>query len=90
VSTLAYGSGLAIDGSYASSLSSVNIKAFGAKYGSYGSELNLFTSDDTSLLKRQTIASNGDISFYEGHWHDSEVVLGCFCGVFGYWYDPKQ
>ncbi len=60
-----YGSGLAIDGSYASSLSSLNIKAFGAKYNSYGSELNLFTSDDTSLLKRQTIASNGDISFYE-------------------------
>jgi trimeric autotransporter adhesin len=60
-----YGSGLAIDGSYASGLSSVNIKAFGAKFGSYGSELNLFTSDDTSLLKRQTIASNGDISFYE-------------------------
>jgi hypothetical protein len=60
-----YGSGLAIDGSYASALSSVNIKAFGAKYASYGSELNLFTSDDTSLLKRQTIASNGDISFYE-------------------------
>ena len=60
-----FGSGLAIDGSYASSLSSVNIKAFGAKFGSYGSELNLFTSDDTSLLKRQTIASNGDISFYE-------------------------
>jgi hypothetical protein len=60
-----YGSGLAIDGSYASSLSSVNIKAFGAKYGSYGSELNLFTSDDTSLLKRQTIAQNGSISFFE-------------------------
>jgi hypothetical protein len=38
-----YGSGLAIDGSYASALSSVNIKAFGAKFASYGSELNLFT-----------------------------------------------
>ena len=60
-----YGSGLAIDGSHASDLSSVNIKAFGPKFSSYGSELNLFTSDDTSLLKRQTIASNGDISFYE-------------------------
>ena len=60
-----YGSGLAIDGSYASDLSSVNVKAFGPKFSSYGSELNLFTSDDTSLLKRQTIASNGDISFYE-------------------------
>jgi cytoskeletal protein CcmA (bactofilin family) len=59
-----FGSGLAIDGSYASDLSSVNIKAFGAKFASYGSELNLFTSDDTSLLKRQSIASNGDISFY--------------------------
>jgi len=60
-----YGSGLAIDGSYASDLSSVNIKAFGAKYNSYGSELNLFTSDDTSLLKRLAIASTGDISFYD-------------------------
>ena len=60
-----FGSGLAIDGSYASDLSSVNVKAFGPKFSSYGSELNLFTSDDTSLLKRQTIASNGDISFYE-------------------------
>ena len=60
-----FGSGLAIDGSYANDLSSVNIKAFGAKYNSYGSELNLFTSDDTSLLKRLAIASNGDISFYE-------------------------
>jgi hypothetical protein len=60
-----FGSGLAIDGSYANDLSSVNIKAFGAKYNSYGSELNLFTSDDTSLLKRLAIASNGDISFYD-------------------------
>jgi hypothetical protein len=60
-----FGSGLAIDGSYASDLSSVNVKAFGPKFSSYGSELNLFTSNDTSLLKRQTIASNGDISFYE-------------------------
>jgi hypothetical protein len=77
-----YGSGLAIDGSYASALSSVNIKAFGAKFASYGSELNLFTSDDTSLLKRQTIASNGDISFYEDtgttaklFWDASEETL---------------
>ena len=60
-----YGSGLAIDGSYASDLSSVNIKAFGAKYGSYGSDLNLFTSSGTALLKRLAIASNGDISLYE-------------------------
>jgi hypothetical protein len=60
-----FGSGLAIDGSYASDLSSVNVKAFGPKFSSYGSELNLFTSNNTSLLKRQTIASNGDISFYE-------------------------
>jgi hypothetical protein len=60
-----FGSGLAIDGSYASDLSSVNVKAFGPKFSSYGSKLNLFTSNGTSLLKRQTIASNGDISFYE-------------------------
>ena len=78
-----YGSGLAIDGSYASDLSSVNVKAFGPKFSSYGSELNLFTSDDTSLLKRQTIASNGDISFYEDtgttakfFWDSSAESLG--------------
>jgi hypothetical protein len=69
-----YGSGLAIDGSYASDLSSVNIKAFGAKYNSYGSELNLFTSDDTSLLKRLAIASTGDISFYD----DTGTTQGLF------------
>ena len=78
-----FGSGLAIDGSYSSDLSSVNIKAFGAKFSSYGSELNLFTSDDTSLLKRQSIASNGDISFYEDtgtsqalFWDASAEALG--------------
>ena len=78
-----FGSGLAIDGSYASDLSSVNIKAFGAKFSSYGSELNLFTSDDTSLLKRQSIASNGDISFYDDtgssaafFWDASAEALG--------------
>ena len=78
-----FGSGLAIDGSYASDLSSVNVKAFGPKFSSYGSELNLFTSDDTSLLKRQTIASNGDISFYNSSgtsqslfWDASAESLG--------------
>jgi len=78
-----YGSGLAIDGSYASGLSSVNIKAFGAKYNSYGSELNLFTSSGTSLLKRLAIASNGDISFYDSSgssqnlfWDSSTSRLG--------------
>ena len=78
-----FGSGLAIDGSYASDLSSVNVKAFGPKFSSYGSELNLFTSDDTSLLKRQTIASNGDISFYNSSgtsqslfWDSSAESLG--------------
>jgi len=77
-----YGSGLAIDGSYASDLSSVNIKAFGAKYNSYGSELNLFTSSGTSLLKRLAIASNGDISFYNDsaaqafHFDSSTSRLG--------------
>ena len=78
-----FGSGLAIDGSYASDLSSVNVKAFGPKFSSYGSELNLFTSDDTSLLKRQTIASNGDVSLYEASgttpkffWDASAESLG--------------
>jgi hypothetical protein len=57
-----FGSGLAIDGSYSSLKSTVNIKAFGvASGGGYGSNLAFYTSSETTLSEKMRIDSSGNV-----------------------------
>jgi len=56
-----YGSGLAIDGSYSSDVSIINLKAFGPKFSSYSSELAFHTSSGTTLAERMRIDSSGNV-----------------------------
>ena len=56
-----YGSGLAIDGSYSSDVSTINLKAFGPKFSSYSSQLAFHTSSGTSLTERMRIDSSGNV-----------------------------
>ena len=56
-----FGSGLAIDGSYSSDVSTINLKAFGPKFSSYSSQLVFHTSSGTSLTERMRISSSGKV-----------------------------
>jgi len=56
-----YGSGLAIDGSYSSDVSTINLKAFGPKFSSYSSQLVFHTSSGTSLTERMRIDGSGNV-----------------------------
>jgi hypothetical protein len=57
-----FNSGLAIDGSYSSQISTVNIKAFGvSSAGGYVSNLTFHTSSGTTLSERARIDSSGNL-----------------------------
>ena len=58
-----YGSGLAIDGSYSSDVSTINLKAFGPKFSSYSSQLVFHTSSGTSLAEHMRIDGGGNAIF---------------------------
>jgi hypothetical protein len=56
-----YASGLAIDGSYASTVSTINIKALGVKDLAYKSQLTFSTTDSSTLVERMRIDPNGNL-----------------------------
>ncbi len=70
-----YPTRLVIEGDYNSGTSDVDIKAIGVPSGGpYGSNLNFYTSSQTSVLNRMKIASNGDVSFYEDTGTTAKMV----------------
>ena len=60
--SVGYASGLAVDGSYSSFISTVNIKALGvSSAGGYGSVLAFHTSSGTSSAERMRIDASGNV-----------------------------
>lgn len=73
-----FGSGLAVDGSYSSSVSTVNLKAFGVYSGGpYYSKLAFWTSSGTTLSQQATLdGSNGNFLLATGNIVPSTAAKG--------------
>ena len=57
-----YSSGLAVDGTYSSSISTVNLKALGVySGGGYGGQLAFWTSSETTATQRMLLDSSGNL-----------------------------
>ena len=73
-----FGSGLAVDGSYSSSVSTVNLKAFGVYSGGpYYSKLAFWTSSGTTLSQQATLdGSTGNFLLATGNIVPSKAAKG--------------
>lgn len=56
-----YGSGLAIDGTYSSLVSTINIKALGVNSAAYSSQISFSTTSSGSLVERMLIDKSGNV-----------------------------